>query len=429
VLAFSQAIQGFPRHLSIHVGGFVLSSEPLVNVAPIEPATMKDRTVIPWDKYDIETLGFFKVDVLGLGILSAIRRALDMTQGDPRIHAATAIDRLAKIPAEDPDVYEALCHADTVGVFQIESRAQMSMLPRLKPRIFYDLVVEVAIVRPGPIQGGMIHPYLRRRNGQESPVSPHPCLAAILDRTLGVPLFQEQVMQIAIVGAGYTGGEADQLRRDMAAWKKNGRLERHQARLLDGFAARGISPDFAARLYAQIQGFAEYGFPESHAASFALLVYASSWLKVHHPAAFAASLVNSQPMGFYSPSTLLQDAQKHGVELRAICIHKSNWDSAKRARAASKPLASTGTFGPSKISRRALLSPASSSSIWRNQARSNRSLRAEKKPYGRCVRHEAKVSSRGSISATRSPRCRPSRAPSSSPSTTSAPGSRSPITR
>ena len=326
VLAFSQAIQGFPRHLSIHVGGFVLSSEPLVNVAPIEPATMKDRTVIPWDKDDIETLGFFKVDVLGLGILSAIRRALDMTQGDPRIHAATAIDRLAKIPAEDPDVYEALCHADTVGVFQIESRAQMSMLPRLKPRIFYDLVVEVAIVRPGPIQGGMIHPYLRRRNGQESPVSPHPSLSPILDRTLGVPLFQEQVMQIAIVGAGYTGGEADQLRRDMAAWKKNGRLERHHARLLEGFADRGISPDFAARLYAQIQGFAEYGFPESHAASFALLVYASSWLKVHHPAAFAASLVNSQPMGFYSPSTLLQDAQKHGVELRAICIHKSHWD-------------------------------------------------------------------------------------------------------
>ncbi|MEO6419479.1 MAG: DNA polymerase III subunit alpha, partial [Polyangiaceae bacterium] len=246
VIAFSQAIQGFPRHLSIHVGGFVLSSEPLVNVAPIEPATMKDRTVIPWDKDDIETLGFFKVDVLGLGILSAIRRALDLTQGDPRIHAATAIDRLAKIPAEDPVVYEALCHADTVGVFQIESRAQMSMLPRLKPRIFYDLVVEVAIVRPGPIQGGMIHPYLRRRNGQESPVSPHPCLSAILDRTLGVPLFQEQVMQIAIVGAGYTGGEADQLRRDMAAWKKNGKLQRHEARLLEGFAARGISKEFGA---------------------------------------------------------------------------------------------------------------------------------------------------------------------------------------
>ncbi len=326
VLAMARAIQGFPRHLSIHVGGFVLSAEPLVNVAPVEPATMKDRTIIPWDKDDIDTLGFFKVDVLGLGMLTAIRKALDMIQHDPRVAAPTAIDRLARVPAEDPAVYDALCRADTVGVFQIESRAQMAMLPRLKPRVFYDLVVEVAIVRPGPIQGGMIHPYLRRRNGQESSEPPHPILGPILNRTLGVPLFQEQVMQIAIVGAGYSGGEADRLRRDMAAWRKNGNIERHRERLARGFAERGIGAEFAERLYAQIEGFAEYGFPESHAASFALLVYASAWIKVHHPAEFAASLVNSQPMGFYSPSTIFEDAKKHGVEVRAVCIERSDWD-------------------------------------------------------------------------------------------------------
>jgi error-prone DNA polymerase len=322
VLVFARAIQGFPRHLSIHVGGFVLSAAPLVEVAPIEPATMPDRTVVPWDKDDVDTLGFFKVDVLGLGMLTAIRKMLDFV-GDAKL---SAIDRLARIPAEDASVYDALCEADSVGVFQIESRAQMSMLPRLRPRSFYDLVVEVAIVRPGPIQGGMIHPYLRRRNGEEAVDSPHPSLDPILERTLGVPLFQEQVMQIAIVGAGYTGGEADQLRRDMAAWKKNGKLARHKQRLFDGFAARGISADFAERLYKQIQGFGEYGFPESHAASFALLVYASAWLKVHHAAAFAAALVNSQPMGFYSPSTIFQDAQRHGVEVRAVCIQRSDWD-------------------------------------------------------------------------------------------------------
>ncbi len=328
VLELARAIQGFPRHLSIHVGGFVLSAEPLDRVAPIEPATMPGRTVIPWDKDDLDTLGFFKVDVLALGILSAVRKALAMIHHhDPcDANAGAAIDQLARIPAEDPVVYEALCHADTVGVFQIESRAQMAMLPRLQPRTFYDLVVEVAIVRPGPIQGGMIHPYLRRRTGQERSEPPHPCLEPILRRTLGVPLFQEQVMQIAIVGAGYTGGEADRLRRDMAAWKKTGRLERHKERLHQGFTARGISPEFSEKLYAQIQGFGEYGFPESHAASFALLVYASSWLKVHHPAAFAAALVNSQPMGFYSPSTILQDAQKHGVEVRPLDIERSDWD-------------------------------------------------------------------------------------------------------
>ncbi len=336
VLTMARAIKGFPRHLSIHVGGFVLSAAPLDEVAPVEPATMKDRTIIPWDKDDLDTLGFFKVDVLGLGMLTAIRKALTLVQHDPRVRAPTAIDQLAKVPPEDPAVYEALCHADTVGVFQIESRAQMAMLPRLRPKKFYDHVVEVAIVRPGPIQGGMIHPYLRRRNGEEPHDAPSPLLAPILDRTLGVPLFQEQVMQIAIVGAGYSGGEADRLRRDMAAWRKNGNLAAHRERLARGFAARGISSEFADRLYAQIQGFAEYGFPESHAASFALLVYASSWIKVHHPAEFAAALINSQPMGFYSPSTILEDAKKHGVEVRAVSIEASDWDCTLEDRGAGK---------------------------------------------------------------------------------------------
>ncbi len=326
VLMMAHAIQGYPRHLSIHVGGFVLSAEPLVQVAPVEPATMPGRTVIPWDKDDLDTLGFFKVDVLGLGMLTAIRKALALTAGDDRLRAPTAIDQLARIPAEDSRVYDALCAADTVGVFQIESRAQMAMLPRLRPRMFYDLVVQVAIVRPGPIQGGMVHPYLRRRTGEESVSLPHPKLAPILERTLGVPLFQEQVMQLAIVGAGYTGGEADQLRRDMAAWRRNGKLERHRERLLQGFSEGGISREFGERLYKSIEGFGEYGFPESHAASFALLVYASAWLKVHHPAAFAAGLVNSQPMGFYSPGSIVKDAERHGVEVLAARVDASDWD-------------------------------------------------------------------------------------------------------
>jgi len=326
VLGFARAIQGFPRHLSIHVGGFVLSAEPLMSVAPIEPATMPGRTIIPWDKDDLDTLGFFKVDVLGLGMLTAIRKALAMAQTDRRLAAPTAIDRLARVPAEDPRVYDALCKADTVGVFQIESRAQMAMLPRLQPRCFYDLVVEVAIVRPGPIQGGMVHPYLRRRTGEEAVDLPHPKLASVLDRTLGVPLFQEQVMQLAIVGAGYTGGEADQLRRDMAAWRRNGRLERHRSRLLAGFENNGISRDFGERLYRSIEGFGEYGFPESHAASFALLVYVSAWLKVHHPAAFAAALINSQPMGFYSSASIVSDAERHGIEVVPVRVDASAWD-------------------------------------------------------------------------------------------------------
>jgi error-prone DNA polymerase len=323
-LRMAAAIQGYPRHLSIHVGGFILSAEPLERIAPVEPATMKDRTVVPWDKDDIDVLGFFKVDVLGLGMLTAIRKALIMMRDG--VSPIFVNDLLANIPAEDPVVYDALCRADSVGVFQIESRAQMSMLPRLLPRSFYDLVIEVAIVRPGPIQGGMVHPYLRRRNKEEPVDVPHALLEPILERTLGVPLFQEQVMQIAIVGAGYSGGEADQLRRDMAAWRRNGKLVRHRERLHRGFAKNGISEDFGERLYKQIQGFGEYGFPESHAASFALLVYASAWIKVHHPAAFAAALINSQPMGFYSASTILQDAQRHGVELEPIRVECSDWD-------------------------------------------------------------------------------------------------------
>ncbi|MEP7121982.1 MAG: error-prone DNA polymerase [Byssovorax sp.] len=324
VLEIARQLSGFPRHISIHVGGFVLSSQPLTLVAPIEPARMEGRTVIPWDKDDLDDLGFFKLDVLGLGMLTAIRKTQELIH--PSGASFDPLAALAAIPPEDPLVYDAICRADTVGVFQIESRAQMSMLPRLKPREFYDLVIEVAIVRPGPIQGGMVHPYLRRRNGEESCDPPHPCLTEILFRTKGVPLFQEQVMQIAMVGAGYTPGEADQLRRDMGAWKKNGRLARHYFPLMEGFRQRGISEEFAEQLYKQIQGFGEYGFPESHAMSFALLVYVSVWLKVHYPAAFVCSLLNSQPMGFYSASSLVQDAQRHGVEVRPVSVVRSDWD-------------------------------------------------------------------------------------------------------
>lgn len=340
VLTIARMLEGFPRHLSIHVGGFVLSAKSLSHVAPVEPARMEGRTVIPWDKDDIEALGFFKIDVLGLGMLTAIRKCLSMTFADgglrlgPASHGGGAgddesfdpLDVITRIPAEDPAVYALASQADTVGVFQIESRAQMAMLPRLRPQRFYDLVIEVALVRPGPIQGGMVHPYLRRRNREEEVTAPHPALWPILERTLGVPLFQEQVMQIAIVGAGYTGGEADQLRRDMAAWKKTGRLLRHRQRLLDGFAEKGIPPAFGEALFEQIKGFGDYGFPESHAASFALLVYTSAWQKAHYPAHFVCSLLNSQPMGFYSPSALVRDAQKHGVEVREVSVLVSEWD-------------------------------------------------------------------------------------------------------
>jgi len=332
IVALARDLSGFPRHLSIHVGGFVLSATPLSEVAPVEPGRMPGRTVVPWDKDDIETLKFFKIDVLGLGMLTAIRKALASIHAEGELaleltEAFDPIDVLARVPKEDAAVYEMVTRADTVGVFQIESRAQMAMLPRLKPKRFYDLVIEVAIVRPGPIQGGMVHPYLRRRNGEEPSVSPHPCLTPILERTLGVPLFQEQVMQIAIDGAGYSGGEADQLRRDMAAWKKTGKLERHRERLLAGFNRKGISRAFGEALFEQIKGFGDYGFPESHAASFALLVYTSSWQKRHYPAHFACALLNSQPMGFYSAATILHDAQRHGVEVRDVDVTRSDWDS------------------------------------------------------------------------------------------------------
>ncbi len=353
VIELSRQLSGFPRHLSIHVGGFVLSAEPLYSVAPIEPARMPDRTVVPWDKDDIDTLGFFKVDVLGLGMLTAIRKALAMIHADgalPAPDGAAPMDEfdpllaLTRIPQEERGVYAMISKADTVGVFQIESRAQMAMLPRLRPSTFYDLVIEVAIVRPGPIQGGMVHPYLKRRNGEEDVKPPHPLLERILERTLGVPLFQEQVMEIAIVGANYTGGEADQLRRDMAAWKKTGRLMRHRERLLAGFEKNGIAREFGEALFEQIKGFGEYGFPESHAASFALLVYASSWEKLRFPAHFACALLNSQPMGFYTPSTIIQDAVRHGVQVRDVDVTRSGWDhSLERVDAAAPFDPATGS--------------------------------------------------------------------------------------
>ena len=320
-LQVASQLAGFPRHLSIHVGGFVISEAPLGHLVPIEPATMVDRTVLQWDKYDIDALDFVKVDVLGLGILTAIRKSFDLIEvnGGPSLSLST-------VPAEDPRVYEMFCAADTVGVFQIESRAQMSMLPRLKPKCFYDLVIEVAIVRPGPIQGGMVHPYLQRREGHEAVSYAHPSLEKILQRTLGVPLFQEQVMAMAVEVGGFTPGEADQLRRAMGAWRKRGNLLGMGKRLVEGMVERGISRDYANAVYKQILGFGEYGFPESHAASFALLVYVTGWLKCHYPAVFAAALINSQPMGFYSPRALLADAQRHGVEVRPPCVHHSDYD-------------------------------------------------------------------------------------------------------
>ena len=311
-------ILGFPRHLSQHVGGFVISNGPMSELVPIENAAMADRTVIQWEKNDLEDLGLLKVDVLGLGMLSAIRRSFDLVRDfDGEDYT------LASVPAEDPLVYDMICDGDTMGVFQIESRAQMQMLPRLKPRCFYDLVIEVAIIRPGPIQGDMVHPYLRRRNGEEAVDYPSEEVRHVLQRTLGVPIFQEQVMALAIVAAGFTPGEADQLRRAMAAWKRRGGLGPFEDKLIDGMRRRGYSGDFAKQIFRQIQGFGEYGFPESHSASFALLVYVSCWLKRHKPAAFTCALLNSQPMGFYAPSQLIQDLKRHGVEVRPVDINAS----------------------------------------------------------------------------------------------------------
>jgi error-prone DNA polymerase len=323
LLYLVQSLVGFPRHLSQHVGGFVISENTLASLVPVENATMADRTVIQWDKDDLETLGLLKVDCLALGMLSAIHRCLDLVNG---FHGTDM--GLADVPAEDPETYGMIQKADTIGVFQIESRAQMAMLPRLKPACFYDLVIEVAIVRPGPIQGNMVHPYLQRRRGLEQVVYPSEALRKVLQRTLGVPIFQEQVMQVAMVAAGFSGSEADVLRRSMAAWARRGGMEHMHQRLVNGMLERGYQQVFAEQIFEQIKGFGEYGFPESHAASFALLVYVSAWLKCHHPAAFTCALLNSQPMGFYQPAQLVQDARRHDVTVLPADIRYSNWDCA-----------------------------------------------------------------------------------------------------
>ena len=330
-LELTSALIGFPRHLSQHVGGFVIARDELTRLVPIENAAMKERRVIQWDKDDLDSLGLLKVDVLALGMLSALRRSLDLMtlwRGAPAATANPAARgwEMHDIPREDAPTYDMVCRADTVGVFQIESRAQQSMLPRLLPRRIYDLVVEVAIVRPGPIQGGMVHPYLRRRQGKESSSSPKPELDVALARTLGVPIFQEQVMQICMIAAGFSGGEADGLRRAMAAWRRSGQVKKYQDRIIEGMVGNGYERAFAEQLFEQIKGFGDYGFPESHAYSFALLAYFSAWMKCHEPAIFLAALLNSQPMGFYSPSQLVQDAKRHGVEVRAIDALFSHWD-------------------------------------------------------------------------------------------------------
>ena len=317
LLELTKQLIGLPRHLSQHVGGMVISDQPLYELVPVENAAMKDRTIIQWDKDDLETLGLLKVDCLALGMLTVLRKAL---------HSLDPSMRLADIPKEDPATYDMLCKADAVGVFQVESRAQMAMLPRLKPRCFYDLVVEIALVRPGPIQGDMVHPYLKRRQDPTQINDTDPKLANVLKRTLGVPIFQEQVMQIAMVAADFTPGQADQLRRAMAAWKRRGGLAPFRDSLITGMLNNGYSKAFAEKIYGQIEGFGDYGFPESHAASFAILTYFSAWLKCHHPAAFTTALLNSQPMGFYAPAQLIQDAKRHGVVILPVDIHESLWD-------------------------------------------------------------------------------------------------------
>jgi len=342
LMALAGELIGFPRHLSQHVGGFVIARDLVERMVPVENAAMADRTVLQWDKDDLDALGLLKVDCLALGMLSAIRRALEMVwktgsgplfdlrRGKCTGHAHEKMQlgpfTMQDIPAEDPEVYAMCQRADTIGVFQIESRAQQSMLPRLKPACFYDLVIEVAIVRPGPIQGGMVHPYLRRRQGMEPVTYPSDAVKGVLERTLGVPIFQEQVMQLAIVAAGFTPGEADSLRRSMAAWRRKGGLEKFEQRLVDGMAARGYDEAFARQIYQQILGFGEYGFPESHSASFALLVYISAWLKRYEPAAFTGALLNSLPMGFYAPAQLVGDARRHGVEVRPVDVTVSDWE-------------------------------------------------------------------------------------------------------
>lgn len=330
--ALAQTLMGFPRHLSQHPGGFVISRGKLSRLVPIENAAMADRSVVQWDKDDLDALKLLKVDVLALGMLSALRRTLELAgqrRGQPL--------RLQDIPEGDAPTYDMICEADTIGVFQIESRAQMTMLPRLRPREYYDLVVQVAIVRPGPIQGGMVHPYLRRRQGKEKESYPSEKVRGVLSRTMGVPIFQEQVMQIAVVAAGFSPGDADQLRRSMAAWRRKGGVDKYRVKLVGGLLAHGYTLDFAQALFRQIEGFGEYGFPESHAASFALLAYASSWLKRHEPEAFLAALLNSQPMGFYAPAQLVQDARRHGVRVLPVDVTVSGWDAALETAPADAP--------------------------------------------------------------------------------------------
>jgi DNA-directed DNA polymerase III PolC len=320
IVELAHTLIGFPRHLSQHSGGFVIARDALSRLVPIENAAMADRTVIQWDKDDLDALGLLKVDMLALGMLSCVRRALDHLNG----FRGTSL-RLQDIPGEDPAVYKMLGRGDSLGVFQVESRAQMNMLPRLRPERFYDLVIETAIVRPGPIQGGMVHPYLRRRQGLEPVTYPSEAVRSVLERTLGVSIFQEQVMQLAVVAAGFTPGEADRLRRAMAAWKRKGGLGPFRDRLIAGMLSRGYSSEYAEQIFRQIQGFGEYGFPESHAASFALLVYVSSWLKCHEPAAFCAALLDSQPLGFYAPAQIVRDAINHGVTVQPVCVMSSDW--------------------------------------------------------------------------------------------------------
>ena len=320
VIRLATELLGFPRHLSQHVGGMVMTRGLLCEMVPIENATMEGRTVIEWDKDDIDALGLLKVDVLALGMLTCISKAFQLLK-----ESGINIE-LHTIPAEDPEVYDMAGDADTLGVFQIESRAQMAMLPRLRPRCFYDLVIEVAIVRPGPIQGNMVHPYLKRRSGEEAVTYPSEALHEVLKKTLGVPLFQEQAMKISMVAAGFSADEADKLRRAMAAWRRAGIIDQFHGKLVEGMVSNGYTREFAEQCFLQIKGFGEYGFPESHAASFALLVYASAWLKRYHPAAFAAALINSQPMGFYQPAQIVRDAKEHGVEVRAVDVNESGWD-------------------------------------------------------------------------------------------------------
>jgi error-prone DNA polymerase len=324
-----EELMSFPRHLGQHVGGMVMTQGPLCELVPIENAAMEDRTVIQWDKNDLDELGILKVDCLALGMLTAIRKCFELVE---RHHGRPLT--LATVPPEDAKVYDMICQADTMGVFQIESRAQMSMLPRLRPREFYDLVIEVAIVRPGPIQGDMVHPYLRRRSGEEDVSYPNEAIRDVLKKTLGVPLFQEQAMRLAVVAAGFTPGEADSLRRAMGAWRRPGIIEQFRQKLIEGMLARDLSQKFAEQVFNQIRGFGEYGFPESHAASFALLVYISAWLKCHYPAAFCAALLNSQPMGFYAPAQLVRNARDHGVEVLGVDVNHSGWDCELEVRSA-----------------------------------------------------------------------------------------------